>query len=416
MSTFPAPFAARMSSPATSVTSSPAAASAASTAASVSGSTSTSGRIRPTDVPAGPSSPAGPAGPAAKPGSIRRIPSSTAATSAPSGPTVSRDGASGYTPSTGTRSQVVFRPAIPQQAAGIRTDPPVSVPRAASVSPVATATAEPLDDPPGSRRGSAGFGGVPDQGFTPLADQHSSVRLVLPTIRAPARLVAATTAASRAAGLACSATTWQPAVVGSPSTSMQSLTASRGPSPGASRRTIQVGSMEAIVAKLRSHGRFAWTSRRLRCRDLLISHGVTMRVAIITESFPPDVNGVAHCVLRVAELLTSHGHHPLVIAPQPPKARRDEGASYPFPVVRVPAVPLPGYPGFRLGLPGGRVRAALIRHRAELVHLASPVVLGAHGAAVARRLGLPVVAVYQTDLPSYARAYRLGPAGQALAW
>jgi phosphatidylinositol alpha 1,6-mannosyltransferase len=141
-----------------------------------------------------------------------------------------------------------------------------------------------------------------------------------------------------------------------------------------------------------------------------------MRVAIITESFPPDVNGVAHCVLRVAELLTAHGHHPLVIAPQPPKAKRDEKACYPFPVVRVPAVPLPGYPGFRLGLPGRTVRAALIRHRAELVHLASPVVLGAHGAAVARRLGLPMVAVFQTDLPSYARAYRLGRAGQAFAW
>jgi phosphatidylinositol alpha 1,6-mannosyltransferase len=85
-------------------------------------------------------------------------------------------------------------------------------------------------------------------------------------------------------------------------------------------------------------------------------------------------------------------------------------------VVRVPAVPLPGYPGFRLGLPGRRVQAALIRHRAELVHLASPVVLGAHGAAVARRLGLPTVAVYQTDLPSYARAYRFGRAGEAFAW
>src|SRR5712691_7902357 len=141
-----------------------------------------------------------------------------------------------------------------------------------------------------------------------------------------------------------------------------------------------------------------------------------MRVAIITESFPPDVNGVAHCVLRVAELLARGGHHPLVIAPQPPRAFRDEKTSYPFPVVRVPAVPLPGYPGFRLGLPGRRVRAALIRHRAELVHLASPVVLGAHGAAVARRLGLPTVAVYQTDLPSYARAYRLGRAGEAFAW
>ncbi len=175
-------------------------------------------------------------------------------------------------------AQVVFRPAIPQQAAGIRTEPPVSVPRAASASPAATATAEPLDDPPGTRRGSAGFTGVPDQGFTPLADQHSSVRLVLPAIRAPARLVVATTAASLAAGLACSATTWQPAVVGRPSMSMQSLTASRGPSPGASRRTIQTGSMGRFWQNLRSHGRFAWTSWRLRRRDLLISHRVTMRV------------------------------------------------------------------------------------------------------------------------------------------
>ena len=146
-----------------------------------------------------------------------------------------------------------------------------------------------------------------------------------------------------------------------------------------------------------------------------------MRVAIITESFPPDVNGVAHCVLRVAELLTSYGHHPLVIAPRPPgersgRAARTDGDTFSFPVVRVPAVPLPGYPSFRLGLPSRRVRAALVRHQAEVVHLASPVFLGAHGAAVARRLGLPTVAVYQTDLPSYARAYRLGRAGEAFAW
>jgi phosphatidylinositol alpha 1,6-mannosyltransferase len=121
-----------------------------------------------------------------------------------------------------------------------------------------------------------------------------------------------------------------------------------------------------------------------------------------------------HTVLRVAELLTSHGYHPIVIAPQPRGGTTEEQS--PFPVARVPAVPLPGYPGFRLGLPSRRVRAALLRHRAEVVHLASPACLGAHGAAVARRLGLPVVAVYQTDLPSYARAYRLGRASEAFAW
>jgi len=147
-----------------------------------------------------------------------------------------------------------------------------------------------------------------------------------------------------------------------------------------------------------------------------MSHRVSMRVAIITESFPPDVNGVAHSVLRVAELLADCGHHPLVIAPQPPRGRRGDGDSFAFPVVRVPAVPLPGYPSFRLGRPSHRVRDALIAHRTEVVHLASPVCLGAHGAAVAGRLGLPAVAVYQTDLPAYAHAYRLGRAGEAFAW
>src|SRR5215472_842382 len=100
-----------------------------------------------------------------------------------------------------------------------------------------------------------------------------------------------------------------------------------------------------------------------------------MRVAIITESFPPDVNGVAHCVQRVAELLAIHGHHPLIIAPRP-SSRAPEAtgrAPVPFPVVRVPSVPLPGYPSFRLGLPSTRIREALIGHRAEIVHLASPV-------------------------------------------
>jgi phosphatidylinositol alpha 1,6-mannosyltransferase len=140
-----------------------------------------------------------------------------------------------------------------------------------------------------------------------------------------------------------------------------------------------------------------------------------MRVAIITESFPPDLNGVAHSVQRVAELLVDRGHEPLVVAPRPPRDAKDPG-SFPYPVVRVPAVPLPGYPSFRLGLPSRRVSDALIKHRTEVVHLASPVFLGAHGSAVARRLGLPVVAVFQTDLPSYARAYRLGHAGEAIAW
>jgi phosphatidylinositol alpha 1,6-mannosyltransferase len=140
-----------------------------------------------------------------------------------------------------------------------------------------------------------------------------------------------------------------------------------------------------------------------------------MRIAIITESFPPDVNGVAHSVLRVAEHLLSRGHEPLVIAPQPASGRRAVTGPLPYPVVRVPSVPTPGYSGFRLGLPSRRLAAALREHHTDLVHLASPFVLGARGMTVARALGLPVVAVYQTDIPGYAGAYRVGW-GEDAAW
>ena len=141
-----------------------------------------------------------------------------------------------------------------------------------------------------------------------------------------------------------------------------------------------------------------------------------VRIAVITESFPPDVNGVAHCVLRVAEHLARRGHRPLVIAPRPADClpRPDDGV--PYPVVRMPSLPMPGYPGFRIAAAGSGLRATLTSHGTELVHLASPFVLGGGGAFVAGRLGLPMVAVYQTDMPAYARAYRFGPAGQAAAW
>ncbi|MCQ4083569.1 glycosyltransferase family 1 protein [Streptomyces sp. RB6PN25] len=142
-----------------------------------------------------------------------------------------------------------------------------------------------------------------------------------------------------------------------------------------------------------------------------------MRVALVTESFPPDVNGVAHCALRTAEHLARRGCAPLVIAPAgAARDRAAEGADAdaPCPVVRVPSLPLPGYRQVRVALPGRRVATAIASHRADLVHLASPFVIGAHGVTAAGRLGLPAVAVYQTDLGGYARTY-LG-LGEAAAW
>ncbi|MFE2579570.1 glycosyltransferase family 4 protein, partial [Streptomyces sp. NPDC059378] len=151
-----------------------------------------------------------------------------------------------------------------------------------------------------------------------------------------------------------------------------------------------------------------------------------MRVVIVTESFPPDVNGVAHCALQTARHLVDRGHAPVVVAPATsPKftAPLDQAgaaigsgpdAHAPCPVVRIPSLPLPGYPQVRVALPSRRVAAAISEHRADIVHLASPFVLGVRGMAAAARLGLPAVAVYQTDLAGYARTY-MG-AGEAAAW
>ncbi|MFJ8931108.1 glycosyltransferase family 4 protein [Streptomyces sp. NPDC102364] len=138
-----------------------------------------------------------------------------------------------------------------------------------------------------------------------------------------------------------------------------------------------------------------------------------MRVVIVTESFPPDINGVAHCALQTARHLAARGHDPLVVAPATP-AGPEADAAAPCPVVRVPSLPLPGYPQVRVALPGRLLAQTVAAHRAELVHLASPFVLGMRGMAAATRLRVPAVAVYQTDLAGYARTY-VG-AGESAAW
>jgi len=147
-----------------------------------------------------------------------------------------------------------------------------------------------------------------------------------------------------------------------------------------------------------------------------MAHRLSVRVAYVSESFPPDVNGVAHTAVRIAENLVSKGHEPLVIAPEPASGMPLPDGEFDFPIVRVRSIGLPIYAGFRVGLPGSSVRAAVAAHNADIVHLAGPFVLGAGGCAAAVELGLPMVAVYATDLPAYARAYHTGAIGEAVAW
>lgn len=127
-----------------------------------------------------------------------------------------------------------------------------------------------------------------------------------------------------------------------------------------------------------------------------------MRVAIVTESFLPQVNGVSNTVRHVVDELVAAGHEALVVAPGPGPAHH-EGV----PVVRVRSVGLPGYRSFPIGMPDAALGRALDRFGPDLVHLASPIALGAAGLRAARRLRVPTVAVYQTDIAGFARHYGL---------
>ena len=137
-----------------------------------------------------------------------------------------------------------------------------------------------------------------------------------------------------------------------------------------------------------------------------------MRIAIITESFLPRINGVTNSVCQILRYFSDRGHQALVVAPGPAP---DTYAGHR--VVAVGGIALPGYRSFVVGLPAGRLDGLLADFRPDVVHLASPFALGAAGVAAARRLGLPTVAVFQTDIAGFARRYGFRGTDRAIwAW
>jgi phosphatidylinositol alpha 1,6-mannosyltransferase len=133
-----------------------------------------------------------------------------------------------------------------------------------------------------------------------------------------------------------------------------------------------------------------------------------MRVAVVSESFLPTVNGVTTSVLRLLEHLEERGHEAMVVVPAAGAPREYAG----FPVHEVPAL---AYRQFPVGLPNSQISGLLGRFRPDVLHVASPFLLGAQAIAAANRLGVPSVAIYQTDVSGYARRNRLA-AASAFAW
>jgi len=137
-----------------------------------------------------------------------------------------------------------------------------------------------------------------------------------------------------------------------------------------------------------------------------------MRIAVASESFLPRINGVTNSVARVLEHVERTGHEAIVYAPGVDGGSPYAGSN----VVGLPWVPMPGYREVCISTAGTRT---FLNHfkdfQPDVVHLASPFVIGPPVIRAARQLGIPVVAVFQTDMAGFASQYGLS-ALQDMAW
>ena len=133
-----------------------------------------------------------------------------------------------------------------------------------------------------------------------------------------------------------------------------------------------------------------------------------MKLALVTETFPPEINGVAMTFGTIARELGRRGHAVTVFRP-----RRDDlpaGGPHPeFTEVPLPGMPIPRYPLLRLGLPAGHtLRRMWSEDRPDLVHVATEGPLGASAVTAARALAIPVTSSFHTNFHTYTRHYGFG--------
>lgn len=131
-----------------------------------------------------------------------------------------------------------------------------------------------------------------------------------------------------------------------------------------------------------------------------------MRIGIISETYPPEINGVALTVHSLATGLAARGHQVDLIRPRQPQPHQDEPG---IDVLSVRGGALPRYPGLRFGLPAGRtLRQHWRQQRPDAIYVATEGPLGWSAVRTAARLGIPVSSGFHTRFDSYADHYGLG--------
>ncbi len=130
-----------------------------------------------------------------------------------------------------------------------------------------------------------------------------------------------------------------------------------------------------------------------------------MRICLVSETWAPEINGVAHTLGHLSREAGARGHHLQLVRPRPrlPAPAPGEGMDG---ELRVHGLPMPGYPQVRFGLPAPRRLARFwLQQRPDVVYLATQGPLGWSAQRVARRLGIPCVAGWHTNFDHYCHDY-----------
>jgi glycosyltransferase involved in cell wall biosynthesis len=130
-----------------------------------------------------------------------------------------------------------------------------------------------------------------------------------------------------------------------------------------------------------------------------------LHVAMVTETYPPEVNGVARTVGLMAEGLQKCGHFVQLVRPR--QNGHDHAASGPrFQEILGRGIPIPRYTQLKMGLPAkGELTRAWRQRRPDIVHIATEGPLGWSALAAARKLGIPVATDFHTNFHAYSRHY-----------
>jgi glycosyltransferase involved in cell wall biosynthesis len=175
---------------------------------------------------------------------------------------------------------------------------------------------------------------------------------------------------------------------------------------GVAQSTPRGNPHAAIHAGL-ARGHMRCSSRQ---RGTLVPHGTdspmpALRLACVTETYPPEVNGVSLTISRAVEFLRARGHAVQLIRPrQPHEAARDDAEEW-----RSHGLPIPMYPDLRFGLAlASTLRERFARTRPQVVHVVTQGPLGRAAIKAARDLGLPVTSDFRTNFHWYSRYYGIG--------